>query len=155
MKQYVFIKRRVSIPEIKDNKIINPKAGGIKLEYDVYVTDNIHIRIGKRDIYIPFWKYDPQRYVFLKMFKKYWDQEIHKLPNNYYSKKEQMWLKLWVILKSRYGHFDCYEDVVDIRKDLHKLRIRTLCTKREHHKIIKNLDRGVNKFVVPYVQIIF
>ncbi|HUT79562.1 MAG TPA: hypothetical protein VMZ29_00045 [Candidatus Bathyarchaeia archaeon] len=155
MKRYTFIKKRESIPITTPIRVLEPKAGGIKLEYEIYATDNIHIRIGNRDIYIPYWKYNSELLVFFKLIKEYWDNNLVQLSKTHWNKKDPIYTKLWVILQSRNGNFNCYEDVVDINKDYKSLRIRTLCTMLEHHQIIKHLEKGNSKFSVPYVQIIF
>lgn len=154
MKRYVFIKKRESLPIIEGNKIINPGAGGVKLEYKMYATDNFHMRIGKRDIYIPYWKYRSRKLVFMKLLKEYWDNKMFPLAKNFWPKTGRF-TNLWTILQSRQGNFECYEDIIDIKKDYKSLRIRTQCTKNQHHSLIKNLDKQKEKFSIPYVQIIF
>ena len=155
MKRYIFIKRRESIPIIKNNKITDQKAGGIKVEYDIYSTDNISMRIGKRDIYIPYWKYKPMRLVFIKPLKRQCIAEKCNLAQNFRGKKDTLYTNLWLILKSRSGNLECFEDVIDIKKDYKAFRIKTLCTKREHHEMIKHLNRLENRFSVPQTQIFF
>ena len=155
MKRYVFTKKRESIPVIKNKKVIDPGAGGIKVEYHVHATDNIRIRIGNRDIYIPYWRYEARPLVFIKLLKDYWDNETSKLSANHWNKKDKIWTNMWVIVRSRLGSFNCYADIVDITKDFKTVRVKTKCTKKEHHQMIKHLDKGETKFRVPYVQIIF
>jgi len=153
MKRYNFIKTRESVPKIdSQNNIVDDKAGGIKLEYNVYVTDNVHMRIGKRDIYIPTWKYPSKKLVFIKLLKKYWDFEKYKMAKNFHGTPKDKYTNLWLILQNRKGSTDCYEDVISIRRDLKSLRIKTLCTKQEHHQIIKYLAKRSKRFSIPFTQ---
>jgi len=157
MKRYNFTLKRSSKPVINNTKeeVTEQKAGGIKLEYDVRVTDNIHMRIGKRDIYIPYWRFNKQTLVFFKPLKAQWDFKSYKLANNFRGTPDNLMTNLWLILKSLKGNTDCYDDIVNIRKDHKSIRVKTLCTKKEHHQLIKHLDKTVTNFSIPYVQLYF
>jgi len=156
IKRYTFVKKRESIPEINSQgKIIKERAGGIKLEYNVYVTDNIHMRIGKRDIYIPFRQYNAIKIVLIKPLKRQWHFKKYKLAKNFQGKKDSLYTNIWFILKNPKGNTDCYEDVVEISEDYREVRIKTLCNKQEHHKMIEYLNKGAQKFSIPFTQIFF
>lgn len=155
-KRYNFIKERENVPILdQEKKVIDPKAGGIKIEYAVYATENIHMRIGKRDIYIPFWKYNKQTLVFLKPLKSMWDQGRYKISKNHQGKPKSVFTNLWVILENKKGSTNCYDDLVEWKKDYQDVRPKTLCIKKEHHPIVKYLDLKKDRFSVPYVQIFY
>ena len=154
-KRYVFTKKRESIPLIKQGEIINQKAGGIKLEYEIHATNNIRIKIGNRDFYISYWRSSSMKVTFIKLLKMQWDNDHYKLSNNHWNKKDKLYTNLWLILESVRKSLDCYEDVVDITNDVMKLRINTMCDKKEHHQIIKHLDKRDEVFCVPYEQIFY
>ena len=156
MKRRYFKKLRENAPMISpQGEVIKERAGGIKLEYNVSATDNIRIRIGKRDVYIPYWKYSPIKLVFLRPLKSQWDMKKYKISKNHQGKPKDLFTHLWIILKNPAGHTNCYDDVVDIKKDYESVRIKTLCTKKEHHEMIKHLEKREDRFSVPYEQIFF
>jgi len=155
MKRYIFIKKRESIPVIKQGIVTRQNAGGIKLEYDIHVTDNIHMKIGKRDTYIPYWKYNKQRLVFFKPLKAQWDFAKYPLAKNFQGKKDDLMTNLWLILMSIKGNTDCYDDIINIKKDFKSIRIKTLCTKQTHHEMIKHLNNKEERFPIPLVQIFY
>jgi hypothetical protein len=155
MKRYIFTKCRESIPTIVNNKIKDQKAGGIKFEYSVQAADNIHIRIGKRDIYIPYWKYKPMILVFVKPLKSQCIVERCGLASNFKGKKDDLYTNLWLILQSKSHRLECFEDIINIKKDYKAFRIKTICTKKEHHEMIKHLNKSENHFSVPATQIFF
>jgi len=155
MKRYNFKKRRENAPMIKDGNLIKSRAGGIKLEYDVYATDNLRIRIGKQHINIPYWWYRPMRLVFLKPLKDQWLKEKYKISKNHMGPKKGLFTNLWLILRNPEGNTDCYDDIVDVNKDYKDIRIKTMCVKQEHHQMIKYLDKQEERFSIPFVQLFF
>lgn len=104
MKLIKFKLKSSLIPIIKENQIKQDyKVGGVKLVYQVKTFPAKRLFLFGSSFVMPTsFAVLRETKIFLRPYKKNWDEKKNKLPNNHWGKKKHPLTRLWIELKNDY-----------------------------------------------------